>query len=235
MVIQTTKMKMKTNQIIYSIILIGLCAAGCGKLDNYEAPNISLTGKVIDSITNQSVENSAVLGGTLLQLYEENTTVQPTVTNSFPDGSFRNLKLFPAQYRVVALGAFRTSSNILILDLTKDTYAEIKVLPNLRLKATLLTSSGTTADVKVEYEKVHPDEKLNTLGVVWSTINNPNFSSTYQGGSKILNVASQNLTSGEMTFTITGLNVGTKYYVRAVGLSSNARKAYNYSTTIQTP
>ena len=49
-----------------------------------------------------------------------------------------------------------------------------------------------------------------------------------------MNVTSQNLTTGEMIFTLTNLIAGTKYYIRAAGFTDAPWNYYNYSTTINT-
>ncbi|HEY0669408.1 MAG TPA: DUF3823 domain-containing protein [Sphingobacteriaceae bacterium] len=219
---------------IYYLIFIILSVVGCNKIDNYDAPSATLTGKVVDDVTNETVQNAGVNSGTRIQLFEEDSK-QPIVSNSFPDGSFTNAALFPGDYKLYPLGAFKIVGDTIRLNISGVTTTEVRVLPNLRLKATVQNISGTTGTVKVEYAKVHSTEVINQLGVVWSTIDNPNITTFFGGGQKMETVTSQNLVSGEKIVTMTGLKAGTKYYVRAVGLTNNAGKYYNYSTTVSTP
>lgn len=215
---------------IFYLLLIIMSVASCS-VDNYDAPNATLSGKVIDNVTNGMIENGGANSGTIIQIFEGNSK-QPILSNSFPDGHFVNAALFPGNYKLFAVGAFRMVGDTARISITNNTEVEIKVLPNVRLKATLQSFVGTTATVKVEYSKVHADQTLNQLAVVWSTIDNPNLFTFFGGGQKTETVTSQNLTSGEKIFTITGLRAGTKYYIRAAGRTFAPGNFYNYSTTI---
>ena len=216
---------------IFYFFWVIIFAASC-KIDNYAPPNAMLSGKLIDNETNEAIENGGVNGGSVIQIYDGKST-QPILTNSYPDGHFVNNALFSGSYKIVAVGAFKMVGDTIRTAIAGNTAVDIKVLPNVRLKATLQDRNGTTATVKVEYSKVFDDQTLNQLAVVWSTIDNPNIFSSFEGGQKIETVSSQGLTSGEMTFTITGLTAGRKYYIRAVGLTSAPGNYYNYSTTIK--
>jgi hypothetical protein len=226
---KTTNMKN-----LYYLIAISLLTTGCDKLDNYDPPSAKLSGRVIDSENNELIENGAANNGTKIQLFEGNS-VQPITTNSFPEGNFVNATLFPGFYKLVAIGAFKLAGDTIRLNIGENTTADIKVIPNLRLKAVIQSSDATSATVKVTYQKVATSQILSQLAVVWSTINNPNMSMVFEGGLKAESVASQNLTSGEKIFTLTELKPGVKYYIRAAGATNNAGNYFNYSTTIKMP
>ena len=222
-----TKMKIKMKNILY-LFLIAISISSC-KVDNFNPPSVTLSGKVIDNVTNDMIENGGVNSGTIIQLFENNST-QPILSNSFPDGHFVNAAVFTGNYKLVAVGAFKMAGDTIRTTISKNMEVDIKVLPNLRLKATLQNLNWTTATVKGEYSKVF----LNELAIVWSAIDNPNIYSNSEGGKIINNVTSQGLTTGEVVFTITGLTAGTRYYIRAAGRTNNLGKYYNYSTTIKT-
>lgn len=221
-------MKIKHRFYLLLILLVTSCS-----IDNYDEPNATLSGKVTDSVTNDMVENGGVNGGTIIQLYEGNSK-QPILTRSYPDGHFVNAALFTGNYKILAVGAFKMVGDTIDITINANTEVDIKVLPNIRLKTTLQSFDGSTAIVKVEYSKVHGDQTITQLAVVWSTIDNPNLYTFSGGGQKTENVTSQNLTTGEMLFTITGLTSGTKYYIRAAGRTNAPGEYYNYSKTIST-
>lgn len=222
-------MKMKN---IFYLLLIIMSVVSCS-IDNYDVPNATLSGKVLDNVTNEMIENGGVNSGTIIQIFE-GTSKQPILSQSFPDGHFENAALFTGTYKLFAVGAFKMVEDTMLITITKNTVVEIKVLPNVRLKATLQSLDGTTATVKVEYSKVHDTQILNQLAVAWSTIDNPNLYTFFGGGQKTETVTSQNLTTGEKIFTITGLIAGTKYFIRAAGRTNAPGSYYNYSTTIKT-
>ncbi len=227
--------KMKTIYPFYLIIIM-LAVAGC-EIDNYEAPQYKLSGKIFDSETGSLIESGGINAGTVVKLYENNST-QPLIYNTLPDGTFTNSKVFPGNYAYVAEGPFKMVDQgqpTVIID--GNSQLDIQVIPHLRLDISLTGSDATTATVNVSYEKLAAELKLTNLAVVWSKYRNPN-NFTFSGGSIAEeNVESQNLTSGEKIFTITGLQPKTTYYIRASGRTNNAGNFYNYSTQIelQTP
>lgn len=221
---------MKMKKLFY-LQLILLFAYACS-IDNYEAPNATLSGRVIDNVTNEMIENGGVNGGTVIHAFEGNS-VQPIICNSFPDGSFVNAAFFSGNYKLVAVGAFKMATDTIRISVNGNTEVDIKVIPNVRLNASLLNREASTATIKVEYEKLHGDQTINQLCVVWSTIPNPNMFTFSGGGQKTENVASQGLSKGEIIFTITGLNVGQNYHIRAAALTNAAGSYYNYSKPIE--
>lgn len=217
---------------IFYFFWVIIFAASC-KIDNYAPPNAMISGKLIDNETNEGIENGGVNGGAVIQIYEGNST-QSILINSYPDGRFVNSALFAGNYKIVAVGAFKMIEDTIRTAITQSTQVDIKVLPNIRLKAALQSSDGTSATIRVEYSKVHDAETLGQLAVVWSTIDNPNLSTYFGGGRQTVDITPQDPTTGEMSFTITGLTAGVKYYIRAAGRTNNSGNYYNYSTTIKT-
>lgn len=131
-----------------------------------------------------------------------------------------------------AVGPFKMVEDTIDITISGKSEINIKVLPNVRLRATLVSVTGTTATVMVTYEKVQATESLTQLAVIWSQFNNPNMLTFAGGSTQVQSVSSEGLTSGERTFTITGLTNGTKYYLRAAGRTNAAGNYYNYSKTI---
>jgi hypothetical protein len=114
-----------------------------------------------------------------------------------------------------------------------NTQMDIKVVPNVRLTASMVSKSDTDAVIKVTYEKVPVSQTMTKLGIVWSNVIEPNIF-TFTGGNIITkDVQSMNLTSGDMEFTITGLKTGIKYFVRATAATNAPGNYYNYSTQIE--
>src|SRR5690606_3831323 len=120
------------KNIIY-LFLITLSVTACS-IDNFDAPNATLSGKVVDDVTGEAVENGGVNNGTRIQLFENNSP-QPVLSYAFPDGHFMNAALFTGDYKVNALGAFKMIKDTLQVSVTKHTELDIKVIPNIRLSA----------------------------------------------------------------------------------------------------
>src|SRR5690606_41646961 len=86
--------KMKSTLLLSLTLII---SGGC-EIDNYEAPELTLTGKVIDYETKELVESGGINSGTIIKLYEGNSQ-QPLLYKTFPEGTFVNSKVFEGIYR----------------------------------------------------------------------------------------------------------------------------------------
>ena len=222
-------MKTKTQ---YTLLLFILLLASC-QIDNYDPPQLTLTGRIVDAETNETVESGGINAGTIVRLYEGSSR-QPLVLNTFPEGTFTNSKVFAGSYAVTAQGPFTlVTAEPQPARIEKDTEIEIRVLPHVRLQAAVEELSGTTARIKVSYDKVATDQKLVHLAVVWSKSPNPN-TFTFAGGAiNLENVEALELDSGEKTFLLTGLAPHTTYYIRGGARTANTGNYYNYSTQLE--
>jgi hypothetical protein len=224
------KLELYMKNIFYSLLVLSFVSCS---IDNYKMPDTTFSGRVLDNATNEMVENGGVNSGTIIQIFE-GTSKQPIISQSYPDGHFVNAALFSGNYRLWAIGAFRMIEDTMNVEITGNKELDIKVLPNLRLSTPIVSITGTTATVKVTFTKVHQTETLSQLAVIWSTSSNPNMYTFAGGNSQVQNVSSEGLTTGERTFTITGLSANKKYYIRVAGRTNAAGNYYNYSKTIAT-
>jgi hypothetical protein len=200
------------------------------QIDNYEKPTLTLRGKIVDSQSGEPVQSGGINSGSIVKLYE-GSSAQPLNLSTYPDGTFINQKVFSGSYSLTAEGPFTlVSQERLPVDLSKDTEVEIKVVPNLRVKATLISSTTNSATVKLQYERVNKTQALSQIGLAWSTYPNPNML-VFAGGKTILeNITDQSVAdAGEKVFTLTGLLPNTTYYVRGASRTVNPGNFYNYS------
>lgn len=223
MVIKITAMK----NLLYLVFLVTI--TGCS-IDNYDMPSATVKGKIVDAETNELVASGGTNGGTIVRFYENNST-QPLLYRTLPDGNFVNEAVFPGNYSYTAEGPFRPVDPQSVT-VGGTTEIEIPVVPYLRLKATVLSVSANTAEVKVEYHKLKDEDVFTGLGLVYSTYPNPNTFTSVGGAVMIEDVSGQDLTSGEKIFTIPDLMPGKKYYFRAAGLVVNPGNYYNYSSQV---
>lgn len=222
--------KIKMKNILFFLMTL-LVLSSC-EIDNYDEPNLTVSGKIIDAQTNALVESGGSNGGTIIKFYQNNSA-QALLFKTMPDGTFTNSRVFAGNYKYVAEGPFQVMTDTPSIVIKSNTEIEIKVTPNVRLTASVVSKSGTEAVINVNYEKVTASQKLTKLGLVWSNVTQPNIF-TFTGGNIITkDVQSLNLTSGDQEFTMTGLKANTKYYVRATATTNSPGNYYNYSTQIE--
>lgn len=209
------------------LLLLNSC-----KDDNYAAPELTITGKIIDSKTNSLVESGGSNGGSIVKLYQNNST-QALLYKTMPDGTFTNSRVFAGNYRYVAEGPFQIMSDTPSISIKGNVQIDIKVVPNVRLTTAVTSKDATSAIIKITYEKVPANLTMTKLGLVWSTVTAPNIFTFIEGNIITKDVQAMNLTSGSQEFTITGLKAGKSYFVRATAVTNAPGNYYNYSTQIQ--
>jgi hypothetical protein len=216
---------------ILFFLLALLVLSGC-EIDNYDEPNLTISGRIIDAQTSALVESGGSNGGTIVKFYQDNSA-QALLFKTMPDGTFINSRVFAGNYKYVAEGPFQVMTDTPSIVVKANTEIEIKVTPHVRLTASVVSKSGTEAVIKVTYDKVSANQNMTKLGIVWSNVTEPNVF-TFTGGNIITkDVQSMNLTSGDQEFTITDLKANTKYYVRATAATNAPGNNYNYSTQIE--
>lgn len=219
---------MKTKYFYYLLVVIFVW--GC-EIDNYAKPHLTLSGEIVNAKTGSLVPSSGENAGTFLKVFEGNAT-QPLLFNTKPDGTFKNTRLFAANYRIVAVGPFKNTGDTIRVNINSDTKLKIEVIPYATLNTSSISIASNTAKVKVSYKKVNKNKKLMELGIIWSTYPHPNIS-VIPGGDIILNdVSSSGLVEGNREYTIENLESNIKYYIRAFALVENSGSYYNYSKQI---
>jgi hypothetical protein len=219
---------MKAIYFLWIILLLASCS-----VDNFDAPDVTVKGRIIDAETTELVESGGINGGSMVKFYQNNST-QPLIYNTFPDGTFTNKRVFAGNYTYIAEGAFKlatTDPQTIIID--KDVSIEIKVVPNVRLKIVVTKLGATSAKVNVTFQKLALDQNLVQVAVMWSDYPQPN-NFTFPGGAILQqDVSALNLISGEREFTIENLKPNTHYYIRASSRTNNSGNYYNYSTQFE--
>lgn len=214
-----------------SLIFFILCLSSC-QIDNYEAPELTLTGNIIDAETNELVASGGVNAGTIVKLYEE-MSIQPLLFKTLPEGNFVNSKVFAGNYHLEAEGPFTPLQESLIdLTITSDEEVEIKVIPNVRLNIQVQDQDETTATISLSYQKVIDDQSLIDYGLVWSEYKNPNVYSFSEGSIVQFTAEETGLISGERSIVVPNLKPNTTYYIRATARTQNPGNYYNYSKQI---
>lgn len=222
---------MKKLFYIY-VFCLGVSLIGC-EVDNYEGPNATITGSLIDNETGELVASGGTVSGTIVRFYQNNAT-QPLNFTTFPDGTFKNKASFTGNYTFTAEGPFTLQhaepQNITV---KPETNVEIPVVPHVRLMIEKVASGGTTATYKVSYQKRNDDLDMLDIGVSWATYKNPN-RIVYAGGDNLVeDVTGMDLVDGSRTYEITGLQSGKTYYIRAFASTNNAARYYNYSQQLE--
>lgn len=240
------------KRTIYSIALslAVIMASSCKKFDNYDGPDQTLQGRIIDINNGRNVQ-SEVSGdngaGTRIRLLEISWSDNPTplLLATKQDGTYINTKVFAATYKISAEGAFvplvqpgnDKSQTIEVKGGT--TTVDFTVEPMLEVEwvgEPVLNPDGTvTAQVKVTRGTTNPNFQ-NNITDLWLFVS----PSEYVGNNNYDNRFAQQLPYSGSTFNAnlgTTITIKTKggalpkkdWYFRLGARTNYGLKQYNYS------
>lgn len=213
------------------LLVLPLILAACSKVDNYDAPNATIKGSVIDNVTHQPIQSEAP-NGFFIRLEENRSNTIPLNFNGRADGTFENAAVFSGSYKVVPiLGAFFTPDTA-VVNVSGVTNVDFTVTPFLSIAATAKSVSGG-AEVtfslsrSVESGKIKECRALASLSPsVSSVVFNKDVTTDLSGSTD------EDILTTQFTQTITGLDAGQTYYVRVAARTDNSSGKYNYSEII---
>jgi len=150
---------MKTIRII-SFLLLAIAVMTSCELDNYDYPQGSIHGAILDQDTGDTVQ-SDIFDGARLALVEINEEYENPQNQYFvikPDGSYRNDLVFEGLYAVPSIedGNFHpTDSTSVTID--GDTQFDLEVVPYIRISDVEMTIDGMDLTATFKLEQTVPD------------------------------------------------------------------------------
>lgn len=156
---------MKNIQILI-FLLCGAFVFNSCELDNYEAPNASLSGAIIDNQTGETVQ-SDIISGTRIELIEhgfENPSIQQIVVKV--DGTYRDDMMFAGKYSIIPLrrGNFVPMTDTMIVDIEGETVKNFEVQPYIRILDPNITIDGTKITGTFRLEQT-VENKVSQIGL----------------------------------------------------------------------
>lgn len=236
-------MKDMKKNILFVVLTVLL--SSCFELDNYDAPNAGINGRLIDSETGETVYTEQP-DGCRIRLLDQGYE-NPTPLNFWAkaDGTFRNVALFNGDYIVSPTeGPFFPVEEELVT-LKGVTDHDFKVTPFLKIKKLeVVPGDAGTVTVKFSLKRSTLPEGMEigrkTISEAWLLCNTTPIVSYYNGGYNDLSVkktlsrtSDETIENREQEITLTNLESGVKYYLRLAALSTcsynSTLKRYNYS------
>ena len=242
------------KKLLYSVIAImAIGQLACSKYDNYDEPNATLTGRVVDVANkNTQIQTETGSSGIRVKLEEISWSANPTpfYFNSMQDGSFNYTKLFPGTNKVSVEGAFVplvqfgptgtiTVDKRQTVELGGVTELQFEVEPFLRLQwiGEPVVNADSTITIQVKVSRGTADPKfqadvsdvffyLNTVPYVANNNYDNRFSkqNTYSG------TAGNNILDQTLTIKTNGkLQPKRNYWLRVGARTTYGLKQYNYT------
>lgn len=222
---------MKRKNIIYLFILVAVLTS-CGKIDNYNAPNGGIFGKMVDSLTLDNLQNDQP-NGFAIKLFEKGGAMaSPIRFTGKSDGTFENAFIFRNEYKVLATeGAFFQIDTARGVNIGSLTELNFNVMPFLAVTNVTVTSGAGQITATYNIARGRVGAKIverKTLVSKVPTVNNVVFDYRFQ----VINLSGTpdaTILATPYSDVVTGLTSGMTYYVRIAVRTDNTLKKYNYS------
>lgn len=207
------------------VVLLVAMMAACGELDNYDAPNKKLTGRVVHNGVPINVEKGQVR----IELWESGWQLKTPIHIALePDGSFSAL-LFNGDYKMVipkGQGPFltninaETQSDTIIVNLRGSKTLDIEVQPFYMVNTASYQVNGGNLSANVAIEKIITDANAKDIEYVRLFINKTQFVSN---GTNIRNVTIDggdivDLGAVDLTLEIPAIVPAQSYVYATVGI-----------------
>lgn len=138
--------------ILCMMMLVNSC-----ELDNYDGPNASLSGSIIDSETNELIQ-SDIINGTTIKITEHGyDPVSPQYLRVKNDGTYANTLLFANTYTVQPDVRNFVQVDEQDINIEKDTKLDFMVTPYIRIKDAAIVKEGNNIISTFRIQKTTPD------------------------------------------------------------------------------
>jgi hypothetical protein len=226
---------MKTINLII-LTLLGVVLMTACEFDNYDYPESSIQGVLIDQETGETVQSDIFDGARipLIELHEDFENPQIQYLTIKTDGTFRNDLMFDGLYAVPSIedGNFHpTDSTSITID--GDTEVEFEVLPYIRITDVEFIMNGMelTANFKME-QTVHDTINVSFMNVFAHTEPTVGKPHRLDDSQVFLGAAAD----PDQVYTITwniarsrSLKAETSYFFRVGALIEKPGARYNYA------
>jgi len=218
------------------ILLLSVVFCSC-EIDNYDEPNATFTGKIIDGQTGEPIQTRQPEGIQIRMIQEGYESPVPYDFWAKNDGTFKNSKLFGGTYEVIVqAGPFQNSVTKTITlkegNVVDETF---EVEPYVRISNIIISASGSTisGSYNLSMGNGTTQVKYSRLIAHVSPILHKNTDNLKTSENIDLTaVSSSNIQTLSFNSEITGLSPGT-YYVRVAVESDNVLGRNNYSEVIK--
>lgn len=218
-------------------MLFAFAMVSCDSTDNMKGPDATITGSVIDEVTNKPLITEQPNGFRIKMLetsWGESAT--PEYFWGKADGTFRNTKIFSATYDVQPVeGAFFPIEPVSI-KIKKSENIDFKVTPYLTIHPSRieLVNGEIIAEWTISRSKI--GNKIIDTRVFVSE--NPNVGTNYfttplSPMTDLSGMTDEEALSTTYKETISGLTKGKTYYARIGARTDNSSKRYNFSETVE--
>ncbi len=233
-------MKRQLSSIL--LVISVLAVSACTKIDNYDGPNASFEGRIIDATTGNNLETSGGSTQIRLEQISWSETPSPQEIPSKFDGTFKDTKLFKGKYKVIPKGgAFWPVYDTATVDINKGTSHNFEVTPYVVIKNFTATLNGTTLVLHYDIDApvssgmpmvLETQPFINNTKLVGAGASIRDYSDFQK---KTINKEWADMTAADKSITIEVPDMvkGRTFFARVGVRINDSFKSYNFSNVIE--
>ncbi len=227
---------MKKIIYLFYIALASTVFIACTEIDNYDAPAETLTGSVIDEVTNKPIITEQPNGFRIrLSEVSWSDNPQPEYFWGKADGTFNNTKIFKGTYEITPVeGAFFPVDPVKS-EIKGTTNIDFKVTPYLTVTASDISVSNGVLNVTYNISRSKVGDKIIDSRVFVST--NPHVGTNVLSNDlsplrDFSEIDDEEVLKTTFKESIEGLEKNKTYYVRVGARTNNQSKRYNFTEIV---
>jgi hypothetical protein len=210
--------------------------SGC-ELDNYSLPDKILEGVVIDIGTGEPIQTRQPNGIKVRLLEEGYDNPVPYDFWAKADGSFKNTRIFAAQYKaVVTEGPFEQSSaDTVLVNLSQNQTVTFEVEPFVRLADVAIIKSGGGIQATYKISTNNTRKVLKSMLIVYTSpiLHQTTTGKLSSAENDLAGIDNPAIDAMSFQDEIQNLESGKTYYARVAVLAENSLNRFNYSPIIE--
>ena len=167
-------------------------ACGLDKVDNFDGPDASLSGSIIDAETNELVQTDVIEGTTIKIIEHGYDPVTPQYLRVKNDGTYSNTMLFKNTYTVQPDQRNFFQIDEQEIEIKNNTILDFKVIPYVRISNLNVTKVANTviATFNLSSSDGSPVKTISMFASNQPTVGNAIYSAI---SSKALNILPENI------------------------------------------
>lgn len=218
----------------FSVMIVLFTIISC-EYDNYDPPSAGIQGTVTDAITGESFQSEQPEGYRIRLIEQGYSDPVPIDFWGRADGTFGHSKLFPAEYEVIPIeGAFFSSDAIMVDVQHSETEVNFTVTPFLAITASADLTPDNDVVISYTISRDQAGDKIiqrHSLAAEQPAVSNNVFD--HRVSQNLSGITDEDILNTQYSDTLTGLQPGQTYYVRAAARTDNFLGRYNYSEVFE--
>lgn len=221
---------------LYITALFGLLIADSCKLDNYAGPNAVFYGSIMDSQTNERIEQDIINGAQIEYIEQGYENPQNQYIRIKNDGTFRNNLMFEGSYIVKPVRGNFVPVEPKQIQIKGELKMDFLVQPYIRVKDAVIKKTGNKiiATFKIQQTVSNTVKKIGLYAHPGPSVGEP---MRIVASERVINAVTNANTvytlEIDLTSNSSALKPGNQYFFRVGALINAPEAKFNYAPAVR--